>query len=56
MGGSVRSPSSAQATLYTYTCLAINTSAPANIDAPIAQLAMELNWDVGGYDFRQCAM
>jgi hypothetical protein len=29
----------------------MNTSAPSNIDPPIAQPAMELNWDVGGMIF-----
>jgi len=39
-----------------YVCLAMNTSAPTNIDAPIAQPAIELNCDWGGYDFRQCGI
>jgi hypothetical protein len=37
-------------------CLAMNMSAPANIEAPTAQIANELNCDVGGYGLRQCAM
>jgi hypothetical protein len=41
-----------------YTCLAISTnaSAPANIEAPTTQIASELNCDVCGWDFRQCAI
>jgi hypothetical protein len=38
----------AQTTHYTCTDLAINTSAPTNIEAPINQPTTELNWNDGG--------
>jgi hypothetical protein len=34
----------------------MNMSAAANTEAPTAQIANELNCDVGGYGFRQCAI
>jgi hypothetical protein len=37
-------------------CIAISTSAPANVEAPTAQIASELNCDVCGWDFRQCGI
>jgi hypothetical protein len=34
----------------------MNMSAAANTEALTAQIANELNCDVGGYGFRQCAI